>query len=74
METDILGKLIIYIGVFLIVLGVLIQFFPKIPLLGKLPGDIYIKRENFSFYFPLATSIVLSVILSLALYLVSKLK
>ncbi len=74
METDILGKFIIYIGVFLIILGVLIQFFPKIPLLGKLPGDIYIKRENFSFYFPLATSIVLSVILSLALYLVSKLK
>ncbi len=69
-----MGKLIIYIGVFLIVLGVLIHFYPKIPLLGKLPGDIYIKRENFSFYFPLATSIVLSIILSLALYIFSKLK
>ena len=69
-----MGKLIIYIGIILIVLGVLIQFFPKIPLLGKLPGDIIIKRENFSFYFPLATSIILSVILSLGIYLLSKIK
>ncbi len=69
-----MGKLIIYIGIFLIVLGVLIHFYPKIPFLGKLPGDIYIKRENVSFYFPLATSIIVSIVLSLALYLLSKLK
>lgn len=69
-----MGKTIIYIGIFLIVLGVLIHFYPKIPLLGKLPGDIYIKRENLSFYFPLTKSIVLSVILSIVLYLLSKLK
>jgi hypothetical protein len=44
----------------------------KVPWIGKLPGDIYIKRENFTFYFPLATSIVISIILSLILWLLRK--
>jgi len=69
-----LGKLIIYIGITLIVVGIIVQFFPKIPLLGKLPGDIYFKRENFSFYFPLATSIILSLVLTLVVNLVSRIK
>ncbi|NIU88491.1 MAG: DUF2905 family protein [Nitrosopumilaceae archaeon] len=66
--------MIIYFGVFLIILGVLVHFYPKIPLLGKLPGDIHIKRENFSIYFPIVTSILLSIVISLVLYLFSKLK
>jgi hypothetical protein len=44
----------------------------RIPFLGRLPGDILIQKKNFTFYFPLATSIMLSVILGLILYLVSK--
>ena len=72
MELYKLGKVIIYLGIFLIVVGILIQFYPKIPFLGKLPGDIYLKRENVSFYFPLASSIVVSIVLSLVFYFFSK--
>jgi uncharacterized protein HemY len=44
----------------------------KIPFLGRLPGDIFIKRDNFIFYFPLTTSILISIILSFILYLISR--
>jgi len=57
------------LGVALVVIGVLVQFAGRIPWLGRLPGDISIQRENFSFYFPLTTSIVVSVVLSLLLWL-----
>ena len=60
-----LGKILIVIGCLLAALGVALVFSDKIPWLGKLPGDISIKRENFSFYFPLATCILISLILSL---------
>jgi uncharacterized membrane protein YidH (DUF202 family) len=61
------GKLFITIGVFLILVGILISFVGKIPYLGRLPGDIYIKKERFIFYFPLATSIIISIILTIIL-------
>jgi len=61
------GKLFITIGVFLILVGILISFVDKIPYLGRLPGDIYIKKERFIFYFPLATSIIISIILTIIL-------
>jgi len=71
------GKILIGIGLGIVVLGVLLVVVDRIPglgntigWLGKLPGDISIKRDNFSFYFPIATSIVLSVFLSLLFYLV----
>jgi hypothetical protein len=63
------GKSLIYIGLFIAAIGVAVSFSGKIPWLGRLPGDIYIKRENFSFYFPLATSILISILLSLILWL-----
>lgn len=66
------GKLLIIIGVILVALGLLITFFKQIPFLGKLPGDILIEKKNFTFYFPLTTSILLSVVLSLILYLISR--
>lgn len=66
------GKLLVIFGVILIVLGLLLSFGGKIPLLGKLPGDIVIERRNFVFYFPLGTSILLSVLLTLVLYLISR--
>jgi hypothetical protein len=63
------GKTLILFGVLLIVLGVLFTFGSKIPWLGRLPGDIYINRGNFTFYFPLTTCILLSLIITLVLYL-----
>ncbi|RUM65733.1 MAG: DUF2905 domain-containing protein [Sulfurospirillum sp.] len=68
-----LGKIFITVGFFLLLIGFLLSFSDKIPFhLGKLPGDIYIKKENFSFYFPITTSVVLSILLSVVLYLFSK--
>jgi predicted phosphohydrolase len=66
------GKILIFIGILLIFLGLIFSFSEKIPFLGKLPGDILIKRENFTFYFPLTTSILISAILSIIFYLISK--
>lgn len=71
-EFNQLGKVLVLVGVFIVVLGFLIMLGNKIPWLGKLPGDIYIKKENFTFYFPIVTSILISLILSLILYLFRK--
>jgi hypothetical protein len=67
-----IGKALIIFGVILIGAGLLLTFFNKIPFLGKLPGDILIQRKNFTFYFPIATSILLSIILSLIFWLWSR--
>ena len=64
-----LARILIVIGVILVVVGLALLLLPKIPWLGRLPGDIVIKRENFTFYFPLGTSILISVILSLIFWL-----
>lgn len=64
-----LGKMLIFFGIILAVVGVLLLFAPKIPWLGKLPGDLVYRGERVTFYFPLATSILLSVVLTLLLYL-----
>ncbi|MBS4029267.1 MAG: DUF2905 domain-containing protein [Ignavibacteriales bacterium] len=65
------GKLFIVFGIAIVGIGILLTFFDKIPLLGKLPGDISVKKDNFQFYFPLTTSIVLSVVLSLIFWMIS---
>jgi len=67
-----IGKFLIILGVILAVVGVLLILFRHtgIPMIGKLPGDIVIQRKNFTFYFPITTSIILSIILSLFLYLI----
>ncbi len=64
-----LARLLIVLGVLLVVVGLTLLLLPRIPGLGRLPGDIVIKRENFTFYFPLATCILISVILSLIFWL-----
>ncbi len=65
-----LGKLLLVFGIVLVVLGGLLTFGPKLPgRLGRLPGDIIIRREHFTFYFPLLTCLLLSVILSLLFWL-----
>lgn len=68
-----IGKSIIFIGTVIIIIGVILLFSDKLPFnLGKLPGDISYKKENFSFYFPITTSILISIILSLLFYLFGK--
>ena len=67
-----MGKWLITIGLIIALAGVIITFAGKVPWLGKLPGDITIRRENFSFYFPLTTSIVLSILLSFILWVIRK--
>ena len=68
-----LGKPLIIMGLILVVAGLLISFAPRLPAwLGRLPGDISIKRENFSFYFPLTTCLLLSALLSFLLWLFRK--
>lgn len=67
-----IGKSLIIIGIVIVVAGLFITYGPRIPYFGKLPGDIYYKKDDFVFYFPLATSIVISVILSLVIYLISR--
>ena len=62
---DSLGKMLIVFGVILVLLGAAFLLAGKIPFLGRLPGDIMIRRERWSFYFPLTTSIVISILLTL---------
>jgi hypothetical protein len=66
------GRHIIVIGLIITAIGLLMTFGPRVPYIGRLPGDIFYKKDNFIFYFPLATSIIISVILSLVLYLLSR--
>ena len=66
-----LSRVLIGLGLVLLAAGLLWPLFAKVGL-GRLPGDIVIQRENFTFYFPLVTSIVLSVVLSLVFWLFSR--
>lgn len=67
-----IGKMLLTGGIVLALIGAFLIFSPRVPFLGRLPGDIVVKRENFSFYFPLMTSIVISLLLSLVLWLVRR--
>lgn len=67
-----LGRALIIFGVIFVAVGVVLMFADKIPLLGRLPGDIVIRRRNVTFYFPLATGILLSIILTLILNLITR--
>jgi hypothetical protein len=64
-----MGRSLIILGLILLASGIIISFAPRIPWLGRLPGDIIIKKKNFSFYFPLASCILLSLVLCLILWL-----
>jgi hypothetical protein len=63
------GRILIILGIAIIALGVLFTFGGRIPWLGHLPGDIYVQRGRFGFYFPITTCIVISILISLVLYL-----
>ncbi len=68
------GKYVIILGILIIGIGLIIYFFgDKLNWLGHLPGDIRVERENFRFYFPITTMILLSALISLIIFLIRKL-
>ena len=73
---DYLARGLVTLGIIIAAIGMILLFLPKLPFigdyLGRLPGDIYMKRDNFTFYFPITTSIIISVVISLFLYLFRK--
>jgi hypothetical protein len=68
------AKVLIVTGVILIIIGLIFLFGYKIPYIGKLPGDIVIRKKNFTFYFPIMTILVLNLIFFVVIYIVRKLK
>jgi hypothetical protein len=67
-----IGKVLIAFGLLIALAGVVLVLVGRVPWVGRLPGDIHIQRGNFTFYFPLATSLLLSVVLTLIFYLVGR--
>jgi len=65
-----MGKLLIAVGLLCLLLGAAFLLAPKVPWLGRLPGDIHIRGERFSFYFPITTCVILSILLTLLLNLI----
>jgi hypothetical protein len=69
-----MGKLLIIVGIICILLGLFINYAHKFPFSGRLPGDILIERGNVKFYFPITTSILISILVSLLLFLYHRFK
>ncbi len=67
-----LGKFLILLGAFIMIAGVLLLVGEKIPWIGRLPGDLLIRKKNFTFYFPIVTSLLISLILTLLLWIFRK--
>ena len=67
-----LAKILIVVGSLLLLGGLLLYFFDRLPFGGRLPGDIVVKKKGFTFYFPIATSILISIVLSLVLWFISR--
>ncbi|MDH5203537.1 MAG: DUF2905 domain-containing protein [Nitrospirota bacterium] len=67
-----IGKFLIIFGIIIVAVGGLLLISEKIPWIGRLPGDIIIQKKNFTFYFPLATSILISLILTLFFWIISR--
>jgi hypothetical protein len=60
-----LGRILLIVGGIVIVLGLLLVFSNHIPFIGKLPGDIFVKRDGYSFYFPIVTLLILSILITI---------
>jgi hypothetical protein len=71
MLSDI-GRLLVIFGIVVVVIGVVMMFADRIPFLGRLPGDIVVRRKNFTLYFPLVTMLIISVVLTILLNLFSR--
>ena len=71
-SVESLGRLFVLIGILFVLAGALLMLAGKIPWFGKLPGDILIEKKNFTFYFPVATSILLSILLSIIVWFLGR--
>jgi len=67
-----IGRIIIFIGLLVVVIGFVFVLGSKLPFIGKLPGDIAIEKGNYSFYFPVTTCIIISIILSFILWFLNR--
>ncbi len=67
-----IGRVLIITGIIIAVVGGILLLSGRVPWLGKLPGDIMIQRKNFTFYFPLATSILLSIVITMILWFLGR--
>lgn len=67
-----IGRMLVVFGLLIALVGVALLLVGRVPWLGRLPGDIHIQRGNWTFYFPLATSLVLSVVLTLILWVLGR--
>jgi len=68
---EMMGKTLIGLGAILVVLGLILTYWRYLSPVGRLPGDIYVQRGNFTFYFPIATSIILTILLSVILFVIA---
>ncbi len=66
------GKLLIVFGLLIAAVGVVLVLAGRLPWVGRLPGDVYVQRGHWTFYFPLATSIVVSLVLTLLFWLIGR--
>jgi len=67
-----IGKSLVFAGIAIIFVGLLLWGFSSVPLIGKMPGDIYVRRGNFTFYFPIVTCILISIIATIFLSLMRR--
>ena len=67
-----LGRALVVLGVVIVLVGLGLMLVGRVPWLGRLPGDIHIERENWSFHFPLVTSLLLGAVLTLVFYLIGR--
>jgi hypothetical protein len=71
--AEMVGRVLIALGVVLVIIGLAVEYAPRLPFrIGRLPGDIYIHRNNTTFYFPIVTCILVSVVLTLVLWIFNR--
>ena len=69
-----IGRTVIVLGIILALIGSVLSVGDRLPFIGKLPGDILIKRDNFTFFAPITTSIIISLVLTLIVNIIARLK
>lgn len=72
MAVESIGKALIFLGIVMIFIGTIFVLFGKVPWFGRLPGDLVIKNENMTVYFPIATMLIISVILTVLFNMIAK--
>lgn len=74
MDTDVIGRTLLIFGAAIALAGAALLLAPRIPFIGRLPGDISIERDGFSVFFPLATMLLISIVLTIVVNVVLRLK